>query len=78
MLPLVVSKGVTVTIAPDVPISLSVESNRHFCLERPSSIVMVPLQYMVCIGQNITSVHQEVGSQLSEQEKSLPNTDILG
>ncbi|XP_073203142.1 SITS-binding protein-like isoform X5 [Lepidochelys kempii] len=72
------STGVTVTVAPDVPISLSVESNRHFCLESPSSISMFPLQYMVCISQNITSAHQEVGSQLSEQERRLPNTDILG
>ncbi|XP_030416600.1 SITS-binding protein-like isoform X3 [Gopherus evgoodei] len=72
------STGVTVTVAPDIPISLSVESNRHFCLESPSSIAMVPLQYMVCISQNITAAHQEVGSQLSEQERRLPNTDILG
>ncbi|XP_050808817.1 SITS-binding protein-like isoform X2 [Gopherus flavomarginatus] len=72
------STGVTVTVAPDIPLSLSVESNRHFCLESPSSIAMVPLQYMVCISQNITAAHQEVGSQLSEQERRLPNTDILG
>uniref|UniRef100_A0A452IP56 Glycosyl hydrolase family 31 C-terminal domain-containing protein n=1 Tax=Gopherus agassizii TaxID=38772 RepID=A0A452IP56_9SAUR len=72
------STGVTVTVAPDIPISLSVESNRHFCLESPSSIAMVPLQYMVCISQNITAAHQEVGSQLSELERRLPNTDILG
>ncbi|KAM7165127.1 SITS-binding protein-like [Macrochelys suwanniensis] len=72
------STGVTVTVAPDVPVSLSVESNRHFCLESPSSIAMVPLQYMVCVSQNITSAHQEVGSQLSEQERRLPDTDILG
>ncbi|KYO41584.1 SITS-binding protein [Alligator mississippiensis] len=72
------STGVTVTIAPDVPVFLSVESNKHFCLESPSSIDMIPLQYMVCISQNITSAHQEVGSQLSEQERRLPNTDILG
>ncbi|XP_032629002.1 SITS-binding protein-like isoform X2 [Chelonoidis abingdonii] len=72
------STGVTVTVAPDIPISLSVESNRHFCLESPSSIAMVPLQYMVCISQNITAAHQEAGGQLSEQERRLPNTDILG
>ncbi|XP_074852106.1 SITS-binding protein-like [Carettochelys insculpta] len=71
------STGVTVTVAPDIPIFLSVESNRHFCLESPSSTDMVPLTYMVCISQNIMAAHQEVGSQLSQQERRLPNTDIL-
>ncbi|NXX62681.1 SP15 protein, partial [Scopus umbretta] len=30
------STGVTVTVAPDVPLFLSLESNRHFCLETPA------------------------------------------
>ncbi|KGL99187.1 SITS-binding protein, partial [Charadrius vociferus] len=30
------STGVTVTVAPDVPLFLSLESDRHFCLESPA------------------------------------------
>ncbi|XP_061465906.1 SITS-binding protein-like isoform X2 [Rhineura floridana] len=71
------STGVTVMIASDISISLSVEKNKHFCLESTVGIDMASLQYTVCVSQNITSAHQEVGSQLSGQQRRLPDTDIL-
>ncbi|MEE6499360.1 hypothetical protein FKM82_003422 [Ascaphus truei] len=38
---------------------------------------MTPLQYTMCIGQTIQSVHQEVGNQLYENKRMLPNIEIL-
>lgn len=73
----VLSKGVTVMIASDIPIFLSVERNKHFCLESTLGVNMASLQYTVCVSQNITSAHQEVGSQLSGHQRKLPDTDIL-
>ncbi|KFP14853.1 SITS-binding protein, partial [Egretta garzetta] len=46
------STGVTVTVAPDVPLFLSLESNRHFCLEtrpfRGVGAVSLPSPPMGC------------------------------
>ncbi|XP_066475715.1 SITS-binding protein-like [Tiliqua scincoides] len=71
------STGVTVTIASDIPIFFSVERNKQFCLENSLGVDMAPLQYTMCVAQNITRAHQEVGSQLSGPQRTLPNTDIL-
>ncbi|KAH0621030.1 hypothetical protein JD844_022033 [Phrynosoma platyrhinos] len=71
------STGVTVMIASDIPISMSVERNKQFCLESPIGTDMVSLQYSVCVSPNITSAHQKVGSQLSGQQRRLPETDLL-
>ncbi|NWX12561.1 SP15 protein, partial [Aegotheles bennettii] len=43
------STGVTVTVAPAVPLLLSVESNKHFCLGTPAGGAAVPLRYQLCI-----------------------------
>ncbi|XP_006642629.1 SITS-binding protein isoform X2 [Lepisosteus oculatus] len=71
------STGVALLVAQEVPVHISIGSQRHFCLQTPPSSELVPLQYMVCVSNNIKTVHQEVGSQLSEHERVLPNTDIL-
>ncbi|XP_054828711.1 SITS-binding protein-like [Eublepharis macularius] len=71
------STGVTIMIASDIPLSLSVERNKHFCFESILGPETAFLQYTVCVSANITSAHQEVGSQLSEQRQRLPDTDIL-
>nr|XP_056707675.1 SITS-binding protein-like [Euleptes europaea] len=71
------STGVTIMIASDIPISLSVERNKHFCLESIPGIDMAFLEYTVCVSPNITSAHKEVGSQLSRQRQRLPDTDLL-
>ncbi|NXK13411.1 SP15 protein, partial [Herpetotheres cachinnans] len=41
------STGVTVTVAPDVPLFLSLESNSHFCLETPAGRAAMPLHYLL-------------------------------
>ncbi|XP_041073753.1 SITS-binding protein-like [Polyodon spathula] len=71
------SSGVALFIAQDIPVHISIDSRKHFCLQSPLSTKLVPLQYMVCVGNNIKTVHQEVGSQLSELPRELPNTHIL-
>ncbi|NXE83701.1 SP15 protein, partial [Cochlearius cochlearius] len=43
------STGVTVTVAPDVPLFLSLESDRHFCLETPAGRAAAPLRYLLCL-----------------------------
>ncbi|NXE98230.1 SP15 protein, partial [Menura novaehollandiae] len=42
------STGVTVTVAPDVPLLLSLESHRHFCLETPAGRAEA-LHYQLCV-----------------------------
>ncbi|NXE14262.1 SP15 protein, partial [Lophotis ruficrista] len=42
------STGVTVTVAPDVPLFLSLESNKHFCLGTPAGRAAAPLRYLLC------------------------------
>ncbi|NWH74160.1 SP15 protein, partial [Piaya cayana] len=42
------STGVTVTVAPDVPLVVSLESERHFCLETPAGRAAEPLRYLLC------------------------------
>ncbi|KAM4723215.1 SITS-binding protein-like [Rhinophrynus dorsalis] len=71
------STGVSVLVNPDIPISISIEKNKSFCLETPLHTEMTPLQYTVCIGQTIRSVHQDTGNQLYENQRILPNVDIL-
>ncbi|MBN3286866.1 SP15 protein, partial [Polyodon spathula] len=71
------SSGVALFIAQDIPVHISIDSGKHFCLQTPLSTELVPLQYMVCVGNNMKTLHQEVGSQLSELPRELPNTHIL-
>ncbi|OCT83913.1 SITS-binding protein [Xenopus laevis] len=71
------SSGVSVRVNSDIPISISIERNKFFCVETPSSKEKTPLQYTVCIGQTMRSVHQEMGNQLHDNPRMLPNVDIL-
>ncbi|NWQ94253.1 SP15 protein, partial [Burhinus bistriatus] len=52
------STGVTVTVAPDVPLFLSLESNRHFCLESPVGRAAVPLGYLLCVSPDVVAAHR--------------------
>ncbi|NXH12343.1 SP15 protein, partial [Bucco capensis] len=72
------STGVTVTVTPDVPLLLSLESDRHFCLETPSGRAAVPLSYLLCLSPDVTTAHQHVGSQLAGQVRALPDPSLLG
>ncbi|XP_063293792.1 SITS-binding protein-like [Pelobates fuscus] len=72
------STGVAVLINPDVPVSVSIDRNKSFCVETPPSTDMSPLQYTVCVGETIQSVHHEMESLLYEKPRRLPSMDILG
>ncbi|RXN00562.1 SITS-binding protein [Acipenser ruthenus] len=54
------SSGVALFIAQDIPVHISIDSRKHFCLQTHLSTELVPLQYMVCVGNNIKTVHQEL------------------
>ncbi|NXW44663.1 SP15 protein, partial [Nyctiprogne leucopyga] len=72
------STGVTVTVAPDVPLVLSLETNRHFCLEGPAGRAAVPLRYLLCLSPDVAAAHRHVGSRLGGQTRALPDTALLG
>lgn len=76
--PLFLPKGVTVTVAPDVPLFLSLESNRHFCLETPAGRAAVPLRYLLCLSPDVAAAQRRVGSGLAGQARALPDTALLG
>ncbi|XP_030646473.1 SITS-binding protein [Chanos chanos] len=71
------SSGVAVLVAPHIPLHVGVESRQQFCLQSPSSMDRMPLQYTVCVGQNIKAIHQEAMQQLSVPNRILPNMDVL-
>ncbi|XP_026095153.1 SITS-binding protein-like isoform X2 [Carassius auratus] len=70
------SSGVSVLVAPNIPLHVGIES-RQFCLQTPPSMERMPLQYTVCVGHNIRAVHQESMQQLSTARRELPNMDVL-
>ncbi|KFO74426.1 SITS-binding protein, partial [Cuculus canorus] len=72
------STGVTVTVAPDVPLFLSLESSRHFCLETPAGRAAEPLRYLLCLSPDVVAAHQHVGSRLAGRARALPDTALLG
>ncbi|XP_026706169.1 SITS-binding protein-like [Athene cunicularia] len=72
------STGVTVMVAPDMPLVLSLESDRHFCLQTPAESDAVSLRYLLCVSPDIAAAHRHVGSQLAGQARALPDTALLG
>uniref|UniRef100_A0A672LAA3 SITS-binding protein-like n=1 Tax=Sinocyclocheilus grahami TaxID=75366 RepID=A0A672LAA3_SINGR len=71
------SSGVSVLVAPNIPLHVGMESRQQFCLQTPPSMERMPLQYTVCVGHNIRAVHQESMQQLSTARRELPNMDVL-
>ncbi|XP_054246667.1 SITS-binding protein-like [Indicator indicator] len=71
------STGVTVTVAPEVPLLLSLESDSHFCLETPEGRAAVPLHYRLCLSPDVATAQRHVGSQLAGQERALPDMALL-
>ncbi|XP_026058853.1 SITS-binding protein isoform X2 [Carassius auratus] len=71
------SSGVSVLVAPNIPLHVGMESRQQFCLQTPPSMERMPLQYTVCVGHNIRAVHQESMRQLSTARRELPNMDVL-
>ncbi|NXP53378.1 SP15 protein, partial [Heliornis fulica] len=72
------STGVTVTVPPDVPLFVSLESDRHFCLATPVGRAMTPLHYLLCISPDVVAAHRHVGSQLAGPARALPDMALLG
>ncbi|XP_033917396.1 SITS-binding protein-like [Melopsittacus undulatus] len=72
------STGVTVTVPPDVPVLLSLDSNRHFCLASPEGRAAEPLHYSLCASTDITTAHRYMGTRFGAQERALPDTALLG
>ncbi|NXK42461.1 SP15 protein, partial [Piprites chloris] len=71
------STGVTVTVAPDVPLLLSLESHRHFCLETPAGRAE-PLRYQICIGTDVAAAHRHMGNPPAGPARTRPDTALLG
>ncbi|XP_031420220.1 SITS-binding protein [Clupea harengus] len=71
------SSGVAVMVAPQVPLLVGVESRQQFCLQSGSSLERPPLQYTVCVGENLRDLHQEVAPQRSLPTRELPSLGIL-
>ncbi|NWR95035.1 SP15 protein, partial [Furnarius figulus] len=76
--PAFVPKGVTVTVAPDVPLLLSLESHRHFCLESPAGREE-PLRYLLCVSANVAAAQQHsMGSPPAGLARAPPDMALLG
>ncbi|KAM9807884.1 SITS-binding protein [Neosynchiropus ocellatus] len=71
------SSGVAVLVPPDVPLQLELDSGQQFCLQSLPSMERLPLQYTVCVAQNVKAVHQEAAQLLSPDARELPNLKTL-
>ncbi|XP_062432344.1 SITS-binding protein-like [Rhea pennata] len=72
------STGVTVMVAPDMPLFLSVESNRHFCLESPPGSPVPALRYRLCASADVAAAHRHAGSRLTLRPRRPPHAALLG
>ncbi|XP_027028851.1 SITS-binding protein isoform X1 [Tachysurus fulvidraco] len=71
------SSGVAVLVAPHIPLHVGVESRQQFCLHTTPSLARLPLQYTVCVGENVKAVYQESIQQLSMTYRELPSMNVL-
>ncbi|NXC27438.1 SP15 protein, partial [Campylorhamphus procurvoides] len=71
------STGVTVTVAPDVPLLLSLESHQHFCLETPAG-QEEPLRYLLCVSANVAAAQRHLGTPPVGMARGPPDTALLG
>lgn len=69
--------GVTVTVAPDVSLLLSLESHRQFCLEAPAGR-SEPLHYRLCVSADVAAARRHGPSAAAGAARTLPGTAILG
>lgn len=69
--------GVAVLVSPEIPLQLGVDSRQQFCLQSLPSMERLPLQYTVCVAQNVKAAHQEAMQQLSQDSRELPNMKTL-
>ncbi|XP_008504287.2 LOW QUALITY PROTEIN: SITS-binding protein [Calypte anna] len=72
------STGVTVTVAPEVPLFLWLESDRHFCLGTRAGMAAVPLRYQLCVSPDVAAAQRHLGGQRGGQARALPDMALLG
>nr|XP_025969995.1 SITS-binding protein-like [Dromaius novaehollandiae] len=71
------STGATVTVAPDVPLFLSVESDRRFCLESPPGSPAPALRYRLCASTDVAAAQRHAGARLALEPRRPPDTALL-
>ncbi|KAF3854592.1 hypothetical protein F7725_022647 [Dissostichus mawsoni] len=71
------SSGVAVLVSPDIPLQLGLDSRQQFCLQSLPSMEREPLQYTVCVANNVKAAHQEAVQQLYQHSRELPNMNAL-
>ncbi|XP_023784443.1 SITS-binding protein-like [Cyanistes caeruleus] len=71
------STGVTVTVAPDVSLLLSLESHRQFCLETPAGRAEA-LHYQLCVSADVAAARRHTASAPAGAARTLPDTALLG
>ncbi|KAK5928296.1 hypothetical protein CgunFtcFv8_013369 [Champsocephalus gunnari] len=71
------SSGVAVLVSPDIPLQLGLDSRQQFCLQSLPSMDREPLQYTVCVANNVKAAHQEAVQQLYQHSRELPNMNTL-
>ncbi|XP_034071848.1 LOW QUALITY PROTEIN: SITS-binding protein [Gymnodraco acuticeps] len=71
------SSGVAVLVSPDIPLQLGLDSRQQFCLQSLPSMEREPLQYTVCVANNVKAAHQEAVQQLYQHSRELPNMNTL-
>ncbi|XP_063755781.1 SITS-binding protein isoform X2 [Eleginops maclovinus] len=71
------SSGVAVLVSPDIPLQLGVDSRQQFCLQSLPSMERAPLQYTVCVANNVKAAHQEAVQQMYQHSRELPNMNAL-
>lgn len=70
-------KGVTVTVAEDVSLLLSVESQRQFCLEARAGGAE-PLQYRLCVSADVAAARRHTVTAPAGAARTPPDTALLG
>ncbi|NWW97768.1 SP15 protein, partial [Caloenas nicobarica] len=71
------STGVMVTVAPDVPLLLSLERGRQFCLVSPAGPAARPLRYRLCLSPDVAAAARHTGSRLAGPARALPAVALL-
>lgn len=65
------------TAAPDVPLLLSVESHRQFCLETPAGREE-PLHYQLCVSADVAAARRHTAIAPAGAARTMPDTALLG
>lgn len=65
------------TMAEDVPLLLSLESHRQFCLETPAGRAE-PLQYQLCVSADVAAARRHRASAAAGAARTLLDTALLG